>query len=124
MNYNTALAKARGPIESTFTDVCNVKEYRNVLNVATHVSEKSLVTLYSTQACRLTYKSNPVVGNGNAPTLFVSIKLLLPYNLSLSAGQFFEVTKDGNTQIFESGGEPARYQTHQEVMLTLIDKYA
>lgn len=123
-NMENIMRKARPAINSLMTGTCTVKEYQSVTDATTHVTKQQLVTLYKDQPCRLSYVKNPATAGGDAPGVLLSVKLILPPELSIRAGCEFEVKQAGKTEAFKAAGAPAMYVNHQEVELERLEEYA
>ncbi|MGL4791304.1 MAG: hypothetical protein ACRCW1_07840, partial [Anaerotignaceae bacterium] len=52
------------------------------------------------------------------------IKLFLNPDISVKAGSEIEVTQYGITKVFDCSSQPIVYESHQEIELTLKDRYA
>lgn len=123
-NITDILKKARKPIMSMMTGTCDIQEYRNVKDTKTHVTRSELVTLFTAQPCRLSYSKNPATADGDAPGLLLTVRLYLPPELPIKAGDVFTVTQAGKTRTFKAASEPAMYTNHQEIELESAKEYA
>lgn len=123
-NMENIMRKARPAINSLMTGTCTVKEYQSVTNATTHITKQQLVTRYQNQPCRLSYSKAPATAEGDAPGVLLTVKLLLPPELSIKAGDVFEVTQAGKTEVFKAAGAPAMYVNHQEIELERLAEYA
>lgn len=124
MTVEDIFLKARVPIMYLMNGACDVKEYQSVTNEQTHVTTHTMVTIYTNQPCRLTYKTNPATEEGEAPKVLLGVRLFLPVALSIKAGCIFVVTQAGKTRTFKAASEPAVYTNHQEVAVESADDYA
>ena len=59
-----------------------------------------------------------------AAQLVQTIKIFLAPEIRVQAGSKLTVTQNGVTTEYKSSGEPALYQTHQEIMLELFKGWA
>jgi hypothetical protein len=118
------LKMARNPIMRLMIGSCDIQEYRSVKDPKTHVTKEKLVTVYTGQPCKLSYSKNPATAEGDAPGSLLSVRLILPSELDIKAGNVFTVTQAGKTRTFKAASEPAVYTNHQEVELESADKYA
>ena len=120
------LSVARNALEMLYSDTCTVSEYRDVENAETCITSKQLVIVAENVPCRLSYKNKTIqaVGEGVAPSVSSSPKLILAPEININAGSKIAVTRNGVTTVFKRSGEPARYTNHQEIMLELEEEYA
>lgn len=118
------LKRARRPIMSLMVGTCDVQEYQSVKDQSTHVTKQQLVTIYTGQPCKLSYIKNSATAGGDAPVLFLSVRLILPPELAVKPGSVITVTQAGKTRTFKAASEPAVYTNHQEVELEAVDDYA
>ena len=52
-------------------------------------------------------------------------KLFIAPDITITPGSKIEVTNAfGEVTVYKSSGEPAKYQTHQEIVLELVERYA
>ena len=123
-NMTDILKRAKRPILSMMTGTCDVQEYQSVKDQTTHVTKQQLVTVYSSQPCKLSYSKNPATAEGDAPGLLLTVRLILPPELTIKPGAVITVTQAGKTRTFKAASEPAVYTNHQEVDLESADDYA
>ena len=77
------------------------------------------------QPCRLSFSSSPNTNQTDtAAQLVQTIKVFLAPEIRVQAGSKLTVTQNGVTTEYKSSGEPALYQTHQEIMLELFKEWA
>ena len=108
---------AKKAIESLYDCTCTITEYQAVIkpNKSTGFGE---VAVLENEPCRLSYENLSVVNNqeSNATEKIISTKLFIsPDKIS--------ITKNGITKDYKSSGEPAKYNTHQEIMLELFERW-
>ena len=52
-------------------------------------------------------------------------KLFIAPDITITPRSNIEVTNAfGEVTVYKSSGEPAKYQTHQEIVLELVERYA
>lgn len=107
-----------------YTDTCTVSEYRSVKDPKTHITNKQLVVVVENEPCRLSHKSITSTGDGVAPSVSMTTKLIISPDIAIHAGSKIAVTRNGVTTVYKQSGEPARYTNHQEIMLELEEDYA
>ena len=123
-NMTDILKRAKKPILSMMTGVCDVQEYQSVKDQTTHVTKQQLVSVYSGQPCKLSYSKNPATTEGDAPGSLLTVRLILPSELAIRPGAVITVTQKGKTRTFKAASEPAVYTNHQEVELESAKDYA
>lgn len=118
--------KTRKMIETLYQDVCNIYELTKVKDPITHITNPGDdMLVIEKQPCRLSFKTFPSASpeiEGN--TLIQSIKLLIAPEIEIKAGSQIEITRNGITKRYKRSGEPALYNTHQEVNLELAKEWA
>lgn len=108
--------------ESLYDGKCTITEFRNqegLINntVPTMVAENV--------PCRVSYKSFPSAEQtGTATAVTQGIKLFLSPEIKVRSGSEVIVTQNGRTDTYEASGQPAVYISHQEIELTLKDRWA
>lgn len=116
---------ARKAIESLYKGTCTIKEYRDVKDPVTHITQKKEVMVLENQSCRLSYSKVASATQTNAPaTVVQSIKLFIAPEIDVKPGSKIVVTQNGRTAEYSRSGEPALYSNHQEIMLELFKGYA
>lgn len=120
----TATEAARKAIESLYDSTCDVIVHDKVTDAVTHVTSFADKTLIATQPCRLSYKSIPITGDGSTATMAQSVKLIVSPDVDVPTGSKLDVTHNGVTTAYKRSGKPAIYSTHQEIELTLFDRWA
>lgn len=123
-NMADILKRSRRAIMSLMIGTCDVYEYQSVKDPNTHVTKQAKKLLYSGQSCKLSYSKNPATAEGDAPGSLLTVRLILPSELAIRAGNEFTVTQSGKTRTFKAASEPAVYTNHQEVELESADDYA
>ena len=118
------LTSARVGLEMLYTDTCTISEYRDVEDPDTFVTNKQLVVVAENVPCRLSFKTIKAAGDGSAPSISTSTKLILSPEININAGSKIAVTRNGATTVYKRSGEPARYTNHQEIILELEEEYA
>lgn len=116
--------RARKAIESRYKGICTVYEYKNVKDEVTKITSKKEVAVLENQPCKLSFESlNPTTTDGVA-VQSMGAKLFISPEVNIKAGSKVVVTQNGITTEFSNSGIPAIYSNHQEIMLTVFDKYA
>lgn len=116
---------ARKAIENTYTGVMMVSERQSVKDPNTHITSTKEVVVLENQPCKLSFeKLDATAQTETAASLTQGTKLFLPPNVEIKAGSKLTVTQNGVTTAYKSSGVPAVYPTHQEIILTLFERWA
>lgn len=114
----------RKAIESMYSGTCDVVEYTKAQQ-PDKLMKLQEVTVLTAQPCRLSFKtkeasspSDTVNGVNQVIQLFISPKL------HVKPGSKIVVTQNGVTTAYKSSGQPAIYNTHQEIILELFRGWA
>ena len=118
------MSVVRKAIESMYIGTCDVIEHQKVLDPVTKKTAFTEVTTLLSQPCRLSFKNNPSSGDDNTAPITQEIKLFISPDVSIKEGSKIEITQNGVTEKYSNSGKPARYETHQEITLTLFDRWA
>lgn len=114
----------RKAIEKMYDDTCNVIERQKVKDPLTKKTGFTETTVLLAEPCRLSYKSVPATGEGDTATVSQEIKLFLSPDVEIKAGSKIEVTHKGVTTAYKRSSKAAVYETHQEIVLVLFDRWA
>ena len=124
MFQKNAVVKARKAIESMYDGTCTVTEYQEYTKPNKSTGHHEVVILEG-QPCRLSFSSSPNTNQTeSAAQLVQTIKVFLAPDVRVQAGSKLTITQNGVTTEYKSSGEPALYQTHQEIMLELFKGWA
>lgn len=125
MSILEALQSAKKHIKSMWLDRCTVKQFQEVTDPVTHITDFSETVICENEPCDLSYEGFPVTGEGIAPGRVLTVKLFLSPALSIPAGSVIEVTtRTGRFEVFKASGVPAVYTNHQEINLEAKDDKA
>lgn len=118
------MVTARQAIEYLYRGSCDiiVKEYET--DTTTHISSSKEKRIVTAQPCRISYKSIPVTTGDNVALITQSVKLFLAPEIKVPEGSKVVVTQCGETTAYKNSGKPALYPTHQEIELSLFDKWS
>lgn len=113
----------RQAIESQYDAICNIIEYQpKIINKITNFVE---VTVNEKQPCKISFEEVYVNNQtDNESKVTAKIKLFIAPELEIKPGSKIVATKRGKTTIYQSSGEAAVYDTHQEIMLQLFKGWA
>ncbi|MDO4301551.1 MAG: hypothetical protein Q4D26_09210 [Clostridia bacterium] len=112
------LSRFRGIAEKLYTGKCDIFEYKS--------NTKGLIKYQETKVfenipCRISYKNNSSSKeNEVANSAEQAIVFFVAPDIDIKPGSKIIVTQNGRTVEYKSSGEPAVYQTHQEIRLELF----
>lgn len=125
MSVLGALQSVKKHVESMWIDRCTVKQFQEVTDPVTHITDFSETVVCENEPCKLSHESFPVTGEGIAPGRVLTVKLFLSPALSIPAGAIIEVTTHtGRFEVFKASGVPAVFTNHQEINLEAKDDKA
>lgn len=118
MLSKTKMVKA---LESLYTGTCTVIEYKKVKKPNKSIGFEEVVVLEN-QPCRVSYKTiNSTSATDNAVSVVTQVtKLFISNDVYISTGSKIISVQNGVTTEYKSSGEPAHYETHQEIILELF----
>lgn len=120
-----ARARAKVQIEKMYESICSVWQFSRVYDKATHSTKMKKVALFENVPCHVSYGiSGAAKQTDTIAVIGQNITLYLPPEYAVPAGCEIIIEGQGRTTKYESSGEPAVYQSHQEISLTLDDKEA
>ena len=118
------IAIARKEIESNYDSVCDIIEQQSVVENNITKNKKE-VTVESEKPCRVSFED--IYANTETDTETKKnqkIKLFIAPELVIKPGSKIVVKGRGRTTTYKNSGEPAIYNTHQEIMLELWKGWA
>ncbi len=116
---------AKKAIESLYDCTCSVIEYQEVIKTNKSTGFEEVIVLEN-KPCRLSYENISVVNSdeNNATEKVIITKLFISPDVDIKPGSKISVTKNDITKDYKSSGEPAKYNTHQEIMLELFERWS
>lgn len=112
------LKKFRGIAKKLYTGKCDV--FENKSNTSGVIKQQEVKT-FENIPCRISYKNNSSsTENEVASSAEQAIVLFLSPDIDIKKGSKVVVTQNNRTITYKSSGEPAVYQTHQEITLELF----
>ena len=117
--------KARKALESMYEGTCDIVEHKKVKksNGATVFED---VKLLEKEPCRLSFKTitstNPT--NTGASALKQTTTLFINPDVKIAPGSKIIVTQNNVTTEYKQSGEPAMYDTHQEIILDIFKEWS
>ena len=119
MGIEQARRAARKALERTYEGRATVYEYQSVMDPDTFFTD------LEDQPCKLSFKAlDTTTTTGNVAVMTQGVKLFLSPDVSIKPGSKITVTQNGVTTEYSSSGVPAKYPTHQEIMLKLFERWA
>ena len=120
-----ARAMARVQIEKMYESTCSVWQFSRVYDKATHSTKMKKIALFENIPCHISYGiSGAAKQTDTIAVIGQNVTLYLPPEYAVPAGSEITIDTRGRITKYESSGEPAVYQSHQEISLTLDDKEA
>ena len=116
---------ARKAQETTYDGRCTVTEQQKVKDPKTKLTTEKDMVVLENEPCRLSYSSVSAVDQTESAAKTAQVtKLFLSPDVQIKPGAKITVTQAGAVQTFECSGVAAVYPTHQEIVLTLSERYA
>lgn len=118
------IAMARNAIESHYDAVCDIIELQSVTENNIRKNNKE-VTVETEKPCRVSFED--IYANTETETeakKVQKIKLFIAPELVIKPGSKIVVTRKNRKTEYKNSGEPAVYDTHQEIMLELWKGWA
>lgn len=110
----------RKAIEMTYTGKCTIIEHKKVTktNKSTGFEDDEVLT---DQPCKLSFEKVTNNNQGETAAMLVqTVKVLIAPEIQIKPGSKLIITQNGINTEYKSSGEPARYATHQEIVLELF----
>ncbi len=122
---NPYILAARQAVESQYDGICNIIEHQKVKDPKTKKSNFIENVVKEEQACKVSYEDIYVNTETETQSKVVTkIKLFIAPELDIKPGSKIVVTQKGRTTEYKNSGEPAIYDTHQEIMLEKFKEWA
>lgn len=113
----------RSAIEKFYTGTCDIIERQKVPDG--NLTKFEEVTVQKNVPCRLSYRTyNNTNTDEGANEVSQVARLFLSPEIEIKAGSKIEVTQAGRTVAYKKSGQPAVYESHQEIGLELFDRWA
>ena len=111
-------------IESTYDGRCTVTQRAECEKPNGSTGFTNAVILEN-EPCRLSFNSKETAKEGDRASIQTqTVKLFLKPERIIEPGSKITVTQNGVTTDYASSGKPAVYETHQEVILELKEKWS
>lgn len=118
------LSFARKDLERLYVDTCSIIEYCSVTDPVTHItSPNQEVIVRENVPCKVSHKYNTLTpaASGDVPSIELLSKLIISPDVQVKPGSKIIVTRNGVSTAYKCSSAPARYFTHQEIMMELLE---
>lgn len=114
----------RAAIEMMYQGTCTVTEHQKVKKANKSTGFQDVIVL-TNQPCKLSF-SNITTTNQTETAALVAqtAKVLIAPEIQIKPGSKLTITQNGVTTEYENSGEPALFNTHQEISLVLFKGWA
>lgn len=114
----------RGAIETLYTGICSISEYRAVEDKITKITVFKEVLIYKDYPCRISFNSiQKADSSGIITAAHQSVKLFICSRVKIRPGSKITVVQNGFTCEYSCSGAPAVYSNHQEVVLEIFKDF-
>lgn len=111
----------RAYLEGTYDGICTIIESRKI-KLENHSTAFEDVVILENQPCRISYQNqHSTTQTMSYNKVDGSVKLFISPDVEIKNGSKIIVTQNDKTVEYTNSGEPARYETHQEIILELFD---
>lgn len=117
-------SKARAMAETLYTDSMDIVTITVTKDPVTGIEAPSEDTSQTGVPCRISYDNTDPASDGNAAKLSQTAEIFCSPDATVLPGSKISLTRQGKTVKYECSGQPAVYQTHQEIMALLVEDYA
>ena len=122
---NPYLNIARQAIEKLYDGKCDIIEYKSNTNPKNNRTNFKKETVLEKQPCKLSFEDiNANNETENQSNVITKVKLFIAPELNIKPGSKIIVTQKNRTTEYKNSGEPAVYDTHQEIMLEKFKGWA
>lgn len=117
---------ARSAFEKYHYDgTATVSEWGKVKDKESGLTKQGEVILLENQPCHLSKESSaPAEQTVSAAQVSQTVKLFIAPDIQIKAGSKITVTQVGITAMYTHSGKSTVYDTHQEILLDLFEKFA
>ncbi len=122
---NSYMLAARKEIESQYDGKCNIIEHKEKLKENSNITHFVEEVVKKDQPCKISFEEVYVNTETDTETKVITkIKLFIAPEINIRPGSKIIVTQRGRTTEYKNSGEPAVYDTHQEIMLVKFKGWA
>lgn len=117
------VVKVKAALEKGYIGTFTVTEHQRVTDPDTHITDFQDVITVTDSPCRLSFSSSPSASSGDPSTTVQTVKLFCDPSVEVKAGSKITVTQNNVTGEYKRSSEPAIYDTHQEIVLELFERW-
>jgi hypothetical protein len=116
---------ARKAQESLYDGLATVTEHRKVKDEGSKLTRYEDVVVLEDQPCKLSFSTGSTANQSESAAAVTQItELFISPDLTINPGSKITVTQNGITTDYTHSGVPAVYETHQQIVLDLFEKWA
>lgn len=120
-----ARERHRKAIEMFYEDACTVYEMQPVKDEKTKKTSQKEVAVLKEQPCKLSFENITTTSKDvGAAEKKIATKLFISPEVVIKPGSKVVVTHEGTQTAFCNSGMPAVFSTHQEIDLSLFERWA
>lgn len=121
-----ARQRARAAFEAAHYDgLCTVTEHQQVTDERSHLTTHQDVVVIQDQACHLSFETIKSADQSDTAAAITQItKLFIAPEITIKPGSKITVVQSGTTGEYTHSGVPAVYDTHQEIILELFERWS
>lgn len=114
----------RKAIEMTYIGTCTITEYQSYKKENKSTGHQEVIILEN-QPCKLSFSSITNSSKTETAAMVVqTAKVLIAPEIQIKPGSKLTITQNGVTTEYKNSGEPALFNTHQEIVLELFKRWA
>lgn len=120
-----ARQRARAAFEAAHYDgLCTVAEHQQITDERSHLTTHKDVVVIQDQACHLSFETIKSADQSDTAAAITQItKLFIAPEITIRPGSKITVVQSGTTGEYTHSGVPAVYDTHQEIILELFERW-
>ena len=108
-----------------YDGTATIYKWGKVKDKTTGLTKEGTEVLYEDIPCHLSMESSSADAQSvSAAEVSQTVKLFIAPDLQIKAGSVIKVEQAGVTTMYTHSGRAAVYETHQEIVLDLDEKYA
>lgn len=108
----------REAIENTYTDSCSIYNFEDATEGS--LTRQQEVAVYVGIPCRVSFSAiSPAEQKEGTVTKQMTVKLFIAPEIEVKSGSKIVVERNGERISYSRSGQPAKYESHQEIMLQL-----
>lgn len=116
---------ARKAQESLYNGFCTITEHQKITDVRSKLTSFEDVVVLENQPCRLSFSTNTTTNQTkSAADVNQTTKLFISPDITVKPNSKLTITQAGTTTDYTYSGVPAVYDTHQEIILELFERWA